>query len=102
MDRILTDPREIRDAAAQDYSDTYKSIHGFRPTLVAHWTADDFYDEAEALRGSREDAPAPTSGEGWALSTEYEGREYFDEQNDFGGVFFGMCDDEIPRSGEDY
>ena len=28
--------------------------------------------------------------------------DFFDPQNDVGGIFFGMCDDEIPGPGEDY
>ena len=35
--------------------------------------------------------------------SEFEGeREFFDEQNNWGGAFFGMCDDEIPCAGDEY
>ena len=104
----LTDPTEIRNALEQDYSDTFKSLHGFRPRNdVSGWTNDELYAEIESLRADVEaefqaEAEAyPDDGEGWR-SDHIEDREYFDDYNDFGGSMFGMTYDEAPLSGEDY
>jgi hypothetical protein len=71
MDRILTDPAEIRDALISDWSDTYKAAYGVRPRFdVGDWTDDELFAEIESLREEAEvSASAPSAGEGWA----YEG-----------------------------
>jgi hypothetical protein len=105
MDRILTDPREIRDALHQDYSDTFKSLHGFRPRNdIAGWTNGELYAEIQALREdiAAEDAPYPAEGEGWTYDGDEAAleAERMDVMHD--ECFFGMTYAEMPGAGEDY
>jgi hypothetical protein len=101
MARTTRSAVDTRNALESEYSDAYKAAVGMRPRHSLANLSDaeldaeisHYYGEAEA------DARIPSGGEGWAFEGE---REFFDEQNDFGGSFFGMCDDEMPGCGEDY
>jgi len=91
----LTDPAEIRDALEQDYSDTFKELHGFRPRYdLSSWTNGEIYAEIQTLHCDvaaefqAEVEEYPTEGDGWTLADrEWEDREPR-VQNDFGGSFF--------------
>lgn len=104
----MSDLDHLRDV----WSDTYKDAHGVRPRhSTAGWTAEDFRREIRASLDVIEAEMFPAEGDGWrfdgdpaALDADpwAEDPEFFDEQNDWGGSLFGMCDDEIPLAGEDY
>ena len=74
MIRRLTDPTEIREALEQDYSDTFKDLHGFRPRYdLSEWTNGGLYAEIQTLRQDvsavleAEGDEYPTEGDGWTL-----------------------------------
>ena len=105
----LTDPTEIRNALEQDHSDTFKSLHGFRPRYdLSGWTNGELYAEIETLRADvdaeyQAEAEAyPAEGEGWTYDGEAAAleAERFEVMQD--ECFFGMTYDEMPGCGEDY
>ena len=90
-----------RDALESEFSDAYKAAVGSRPRFCLDHLSDADLDAeiASYYAESVADSRIPTSGEGWTFDGE---QEFFDNQNDFGGVHFGMCDDELPGCGESY
>lgn len=100
------------------YSDTHKEARGFRPRhSVAGWTAEDFAREIDALCEEIREDMFPAEGAGWRF--DGDPASLADEEcpcDSCGGwdleaermeverdeMFFGMTDDEIPLSGEDY
>jgi hypothetical protein len=90
-----------REMLESEFSDAYKADVGMRPRFSLEHLSDADLDAriSEHYAEANADADIPNEGAGWSFAGE---REFFDDQNDFGGVHFGMCDDEIPGAGEDY
>jgi hypothetical protein len=100
---------EAHAALHQEYSDTYKSLHGFRPRNdVSGWTNAELYAEVQSLHADvaaefqAEAETYPDSGVGWSYlgdggALDAERMEVMHDE-----CFFGMSYDELPGAGEDY
>lgn len=97
----MSNSNSTRDALESEFSDAYKADVGMRPRFsLAHLSNRDLDAQiSEHYASASADDVIPTEGAGWSFEGE---QEFFDDQNDFGGVHFGMCDDEIPGPGDDY